>query len=71
MTDAKKPTPRDVELLRLILRSPDVGDGWRNVSGVLWEHVVKNAVIDLVEFDYENKRVRFSPEGVIVMRYLP
>jgi hypothetical protein len=58
-------------MLRLIERSRDTEDGWRKVSDPLWRHVVEQSHSDLVELDHENKRVRFSQEGVTVMKYLP
>jgi hypothetical protein len=58
-------------MLRLIERSSNLGEGWRQVSNPLWKHVVEQSHPDLVELDHENKRVRFSPDGLTVMRYLP
>jgi hypothetical protein len=58
-------------MLRLIERSPDIGEGWRQCSTPLWPHVVDQSPPDLVELDHEQKRVRFTPEGIIIMRWLP
>lgn len=57
-------------MLDLIQRSPDIGDGWRQVSDGLWEHVVKQSHADLTELDATAKRVRFTDEGLTVMRYM-
>lgn len=57
-------------MLDLIQRSPDIGDGWRQVSDGLWGHVVEQAHPDLTELDTTTKRVRFTDEGITVMRYL-
>lgn len=65
ITDAQK------NVMRLIQRSPDVGDGWRQVSGALWRVVVANSHPDLTDLDEEMKRVRLTAEGETVMRYLP
>lgn len=57
-------------MLDLIQRSPDIGDGWRQVSDGLWKHVVEQAHPDLTEIDATSKRARFTDEGLTVMRYL-
>jgi hypothetical protein len=64
-------TEEQKSLLRLVARSPDIGDGWRQVSDVLWTHVQKWAHPGLTEIDEGLKRIRLSPDGLIVMRYLP
>lgn len=58
--------------LKLVLRSPDVGDGWRNVSRVLWNLIEEQAesLPELIEIDKEAFRLRFTKEGEIVVRYL-
>ena len=58
-------------MLRLIERSADTGDGWRPVSNPLWRHVLDQAHLDLTELDHKNKRVRLTPEGIILMKYHP
>jgi hypothetical protein len=58
-------------MLRLIERSTDSGDGWLSVSSLLWKLVVDQSHPELTELDQENTRVRFTPEGLIVMKYLP
>ena len=58
-------------MLRLIQRTTDSGEGWRQVSGFLRDLVVEQSHPELTELDQENKRVRFTPEGLIVMKYLP
>lgn len=63
-------TDQQKSLLHLIVRTRDIGDGWRQVSETLWSVVSANAVPELVELDVELKRVRLSPEGTIVMRWL-
>jgi hypothetical protein len=64
-------TDNQKTMLRLIERSADTGDGWRLVSNPLWKHVLDQSHPDLTEIDHENKRVRFTPEGITVMKYLP
>jgi len=71
MSTAKQPiTDNQKIMLRLIERSPDIGDGWRQSSTPLWQHVVDQSPPALVELDHEQKRVRFTPEGIIIMRWL-
>ncbi len=72
MINPKPPiTDTQKHMLRLIQRTTDSGEGWRQVSGFLWDLVVEQSHPELTELDQENKRVRFTPEGVTVMRYLP
>ena len=59
--------------IRLILRSPDVGDGWRNVSQILRSTITKG----IAEFPelYETRemaglQVRLSDRGNVVKDYL-
>ena len=59
--------------IRLILRSPDVGDGWRNVSDVLRKTVL-SGITEFPEL-YETRemtglQVRLSERGNIVKDYL-
>lgn len=58
------------DTLRLILRSPDLGDGWRQVSATLWQHVQSWAPAELVEFDQDNKRIRLNGDGNVLARYI-
>lgn len=55
-------------LLALIERSPDQGEGWRNVSGTCWPLIV-NMPDDLVQIDHDNRRIRMTKEGHAVLRY--
>jgi hypothetical protein len=54
---------------RLIHRSPDIGEGWRQVSDTLWRHVLAQAHPDLTELDENKRRVRFTAEGETIMMY--
>jgi len=66
----KKITQQAKDTLKLIARSPDIGDGWRSVSSPLRPNMTTwlRSAEDLYEFDGE--RIRFSDEGLIVMKYL-
>jgi len=68
MSDAML-TENQISMLRLIHRSPDIGEGWRQVSSVLWPHVLKQRHPDLTEIDEPLLRVRITSEGEAVMRY--
>ena len=71
MTTPKAPiTEYQKNMLRLIERSADTGDGWRPISNALWNLVLDQAHPDLTELDHENMRVRFTPKGITVMEYL-
>jgi hypothetical protein len=60
------------DMLRLINRSTDSGDGWRGpLREYMWELVESRSHPELMELDYENKRVRLTPDGLTVLRYLP
>ncbi|AGH07440.1 hypothetical protein SUFG_00073 [Sulfitobacter phage phiCB2047-B] len=60
----------EITMLKLIERSKDIGDGWRQASDQLWPHVVKEANKNLTELDHHLKRVRFNYDGNVVMKYL-
>lgn len=69
----KKLDDKHKPFIKLILRSPDVGDGWRNVSSVLR----KTVLAGIAEFPelYETRelaglQVRLSERGNIVKDYL-
>lgn len=65
-----KLTQQAKDTIKLIQRSPNVGDGWRNVSEPLRKHITTwlQSAEDLFEFDGE--RIRLSPEGQTVAKYL-
>ena len=65
----------DKNFLRLIQRSPDIGEGWRNVSPQLWTLVEERlkTIPALIEAELEptgGGRVRLTEEAQIVMKYL-
>jgi hypothetical protein len=60
----------EISFIRLVLRSDDVGDGWRNVSNILWRLVRDFKPKELIEIDEPNSRVRLSERGQIVAEYL-
>lgn len=55
-------------LLALINRSPDQGDGWRNVSDTCWP-LVRDMPLELVEIDADNQRIRMNDKGYAVLTF--
>jgi len=47
----EKLNDKELGFLRLILRSPDRGDGWRSVSSVVWPLVESFTQPDLIEIE--------------------
>lgn len=63
----------DVSFIRLLQRSTDTGDGWRNVSTLLWRLVERFPHKELLETDLKidgSGKVRLSERGRIVVEYL-
>ena len=72
---------RDKDFLKLLMRSPDEGEGWRRVSELLWPMVqaqhertpellrIKSLPSDN-EVDEYRRYVRLSAEGKVVVEWL-
>jgi len=58
--------------IRLIQRSANSGDGWRQVSSIVWPYAIKMSKItpELLELNEVERLIRLSPEGETVARYL-
>lgn len=69
-----KSTNTNVAIIKLIIRSKDVGDGWRNVSPILVSLITDFDDQTLLETksdaDGKNFMVRLSEKGKIVAPYL-
>ena len=66
-----KLSDHDQGVIRLILRSPDRGDGWRHSAPEVWKQFIKTVERkELLETDDENMMVRLSKVGQIVANYL-
>lgn len=63
-------TDNNRSFLKLLLRSPDIGDGWRKVSDVVWPLVEQFDKPELLEKDTDGRRVKLSPDGETVVAYL-
>lgn len=64
---------RDISFLRLLRRSKEVGDGWRNVSMGFWSLVEEFGQPELIEVKPSGDgggRVRLTERGSIVVDYL-
>jgi hypothetical protein len=64
-------TARDRNILQLLLRSPDVGEGWRNVSEVVWPFIENFNEKSLIETEKHDKggRVRLTHDGRVVCKF--
>lgn len=61
-----------MELLRLIQRSDDIGEGWRNVPNALWNFIQTQAtkLPELVELHSTEQKIRLTDEGLIVYKWM-
>lgn len=55
-----------IPLLKLVQRSRDIGDGWRQVNENVWPHV-QGLPEDLAE--YGDKTIRLTEGGAAVAKY--
>ena len=65
--------PQETSFLRFILRSPDIGDGWRKVSRQVWTLVERFGRQELIETQASDEgggRVRLSERGSAVINYI-
>ena len=61
---------KEISIIQLIKRSQDTGDGWRNCNPALFDQLILNMTDELVEKDYNKKRVRFTEEGLVVIKWI-
>ena len=66
-----KLSDKDKGFIRLLMRSPDNGEGWRKVSNMLWPLVERFDAQELIERDDGMHMVRLSEKGQTVSEYLP
>lgn len=65
-----KLSDHEKSFIALLLRSKDVGDGWRNVSAPLWQLIELFSQKELLEVDEVERRARLSAKGHTVAEYL-
>jgi len=63
-------TQQQRDILHLLMRSPDSGDGWRMCSPIVFEKVIVPMSDELVEKDTDQKRVRLTEEGKTVFKWM-
>jgi hypothetical protein len=66
-------TDQEKSFLKLIMRSPDDGDGWRNVSAPVWrwaESFPRRELVELSPNPDGSGRLRLSERGQTVKDYL-
>jgi hypothetical protein len=56
------------DVLELIQRSPDRGNGWRSVSKTCWP-LVEDMPSELVELDSAEHRIRMTERGQAVLQF--
>ena len=61
--------PKAMSFLKLLLRSPDIGEGWRNVSASVWPLVLAFPHQELLETK-DGNAVRLSERGLTVVDYI-
>ena len=62
-----------LDFMKLIMRSPDVGDGWRTITKNLWACIELHSRPELVESVQDETgggRLRLTERGRIVFEYL-
>lgn len=65
-----KITEKQAQLMKLIARSADIGEGWRQVPDPIWNAVKHFARSDLMEIDEPSKRIRLTDDGRVVLKYI-
>lgn len=65
-----KLTDAQMNGLRLVMRSPDSGDGWRKCSKILFEKVILPMPDELFEKDVANQMVRLTEKGLTLVEWL-
>lgn len=58
------------DTLRLLMRSPDSGDGWRTCAPIMFKTFILPMPESLIEKDIENRRARLTHEGRTVVEWL-
>lgn len=67
---SSKLTEREIDFLRLVMRSNDCGNGWKSVSTVVWPLVLAFKRPELIDIHPTETAIRLSERGKIVAEYL-
>ena len=62
-------TSSEKDLLRIIARSDDIGDGWRQCSDATWTLVEQFRQRELIDTDEARRRVALTTKGWTVVKY--
>lgn len=67
-----KLTQDQLSLIGLIQRSPDVGDGWRQVGPNLWPLVEKTTQdrLDAFKLDGVQRRIKLTDDLITALRFM-
>lgn len=65
-----KLTNQQQSTLQLIMRSPDIGGGWRTCSSVVFQKLVIPMPDELFEKDVEREMVRLTEKGLTLVEWL-
>lgn len=55
--------------INLLIRSKDIGDGWRQCAPKIFQVLSNVMPVDLVERDEDLRRMRLTPEGEAVAKW--
>ncbi len=58
------------DALSLIVRSEDMGDGWRQCAPQIFNLICKVLPGELFESDFQTRRIRLTQEGAAVQKWL-
>jgi hypothetical protein len=64
-----KITTQEKETIRLLMRTEDRGEGWRQCATKIYENLFSVMPDELVEKDAELLRVRLTPAGEAVAKW--
>lgn len=65
-----KLTQQQKDCINLILRSQDLGEGWRQCSPKIFEIIIQTLPEELLERKEQNQQVRLTTEGQTVSKWL-
>lgn len=65
-----KLTNEQYDTLSLVMRSPDIGGGWRTCSSVVFQELVIPMPDELFEKDVEREIVRLTEKGLTLVEWL-